>query len=360
MEEFEISLDDHDDIPFGILSVKDCDPSTTFFIRGKGSDGIKIRIFKTENLQERQEWLNFLYEITHRECQRESINSSQMSKGDYIERWREYAQKGFFAPGQYIPSTSTRADELAHLVSSIEKITKEDVYYTVMKAISVPVMVMPRGLPLRELLLEILKAPRPHDMCNWTETAENVLSPIKDFRGKLGEAIKLCEDEELKKSLNKLDEYYHAFCQTKGAQPRPALLRSGIEKIGSRIIPKEVVDVISDPNNSTQEGIHRVVRVGDVYLKVNPSAPAYEMAVGELCELIWQQGTAITIIVKIELANASYVCQAADAVEGLLLRDFMKELPDLVKFLDEENLTTQYLTGTLYRPLDGKLDNIIM
>lgn len=84
------------------------------------------------------------------------------------------------------------------------------------------------------------------------------------------------------------------------------------------------------------------------------------MAVGQLNQVIWQEGTALALIVKIELPTEKLVCQAAAAVDGVLLGDFIEAAGDLVPYLNHESLTLQYLAGSLYRPNDGKLDNIMV
>uniref|UniRef100_A0A6B2L068 PH domain-containing protein n=1 Tax=Arcella intermedia TaxID=1963864 RepID=A0A6B2L068_9EUKA len=357
LEKYYIDTSDHHSSPFGIASTNDPESSTTtFYIRCKLTDGSLVeRLFKTKTLEERTAWLTFLYN-TMSETGGKNIDLSTVEKEEYVRNWKNYAKEGYFVPGHYIPPSKTREDELQALVNSIEEITKEDIYYTCLQELSVPTMLLHRSNPLREILIKILKVPRPNDMCNWMATGEAVFQPIRDFRELIAKAKSYPDSESFKKVLEKLDDFYRQYLNFKGSIPKPSILRSGIEKIGSRIITPDVAQIISDPNRNTAEGIHRVVRIGNVFLKINPSAPAYEMAVGELSELIWQQGTAITIIVKIVLPNGEYVCQAAAAVEGLLLRDFIKELPDLVPYLDEENLSMQYLCGTLYRPNDGKLE----
>eukprot|EP01125_Pyxidicula_operculata_P006453 TRINITY_DN2236_c0_g1_i2.p1 TRINITY_DN2236_c0_g1~~TRINITY_DN2236_c0_g1_i2.p1 ORF type:complete len:1490 (+),score=291.76 TRINITY_DN2236_c0_g1_i2:40-4470(+) len=353
-------------ITFGITQTKDCDPTCTFFVRGRQDGGdvnspVMECIFKAEDFNQRQSWLTSLYEGTVRDNS-SSLNISTVDKNQYLKEWGEYATKGYFEVDSHFSSTRTREEELNILVKQIEEITKEDVYHTCIQDLNVSILGMPRGSELREQLLEITKAPRPYDMCNWNASGEDILKPIRDFRSRIASTMLIAGvNEQIMKALKKFDDLYLTFLNSKGSQPKQAFLRTGNVKIGSRIVPRQVIDVIKDPNANTEEGIHRVVRIGNVFLKINPSAPAYEIAVGELTEVIWHQGTVITLIVKIELPDSScYVCQAASAVEGVLLRDFVKEAPQLVQYLDHANLTLHYIAATLYRPLDGKLDNLIV
>lgn len=57
-------------------------------------------------------------------------------------------------------------------------------------------------------------------------------------------------------------------------------------------------------------------------------------------------GTALALVVKFEIGGNQYVCQAANAIEGVLFGEFMKRARHLVKYVDHDSLTLQYIAGT--------------
>eukprot|EP01127_Copromyxa_protea_P021594 TRINITY_DN7476_c0_g1_i1.p1 TRINITY_DN7476_c0_g1~~TRINITY_DN7476_c0_g1_i1.p1 ORF type:complete len:1472 (-),score=285.61 TRINITY_DN7476_c0_g1_i1:92-4390(-) len=332
-------------------------------------------IFSAVDLAARENILTIIYYLMNPISKR-LLNFGQ-SKAQHIEKWRKLAAEKLFivSPEQEaehakktdaprnqneVHSVISTEDEMATLIQLIEDITEEDVYHNTSNSLKTTTATMQRGDPLREVLTEMIEIPRPHDMIDWSGK-DDPFKPLIDFSSRVSEIMKNPKiPKPLFHMLKKYQGLYTQLVEAEGALPRPTLLRSGEAKIGSRIVPRSAELIISDPNADTERGIHRVVRVGNVFFKVSPSAPAYEMAVGQLNQVIWHEGTALALIVRLELPNEKLVCQAAAAVDGVLLGDFLAGAPDLVPYLNHESLTLQYLAGSLYRPNDGKLDNIMV
>uniref|UniRef100_A0A6B2KW37 PH domain-containing protein n=1 Tax=Arcella intermedia TaxID=1963864 RepID=A0A6B2KW37_9EUKA len=353
-----------DNPPFGVTIVGQEADQKTFFVRGVIPPAAeeKETFFKASTMEEMHEWLNLLYKTCMPQSavkvKRVDLDDLVNDKGKIIKLWNEYADKGLFV-GNDVSYKKKFKDDINTLIVSIENITEPDVYYKSFRKLIQYAATLPRGDEVRDSLSWITKQPRPHDMNLILDG--NGISEVGRFRTNLN---KLKDTKSvpatIKKVLLKLDQLYLSYENSRGAQPRPALLRSGEARIGSRVVPEAMAKRLLDPSANTKEGIHFVVKIGKVFFKVNPTAPSYEMAVGELSRLIWRQGTALALIVKIELGDHAVVCQAATAIDGLLLRDFIREVPHLIKHLDQENYSVQYMAATLYRPLDGKLDNLIV
>lgn len=150
---------------------------------------------------------------------------------------------------------------------------------------------MPGSDPIRQDLNSILETPRPHDLID-TESGNDPLESLRNFGAFLSDIVKRPSDVvsmHLKTTLVKLQKIYRNLEASDGALPRVDFMRSGERKIGSRVVPPVTAALIAG-NDRNYSGVHRVVRIGNVFFKINPAAPAYEMAVGQVNQVIWHQG----------------------------------------------------------------------
>jgi len=333
--------------------------------------GVKTQFSCTSD-EEREAWLSKIYHVLHPLETKEKKKNEKSADCIHIEKWQRWADDGLF---QVVPEAafhhtksavkiagaSNQKNELEQLTAGIEKITSEDVYWAAHQVIKATIEAMPGSDPIRQDLNSILETPRPHDLID-TESGNDPLESLRNFGAFLSDIVKRPSDVvsmHLKTTLVKLQKIYRNLEASDGALPRVDFMRSGERKIGSRVVPPVTAALIAG-NDRNYSGVHRVVRIGNVFFKINPAAPAYEMAVGQVNQVIWHQGTALALVVKFEIGGNQYVCQAANAIEGVLFGEFMKRARHLVKYVDHDSLTLQYIAGSIYRPNDGKCDNIMV
>eukprot|EP01126_Amoeba_proteus_P056180 TRINITY_DN7033_c0_g1_i1.p1 TRINITY_DN7033_c0_g1~~TRINITY_DN7033_c0_g1_i1.p1 ORF type:complete len:323 (+),score=75.76 TRINITY_DN7033_c0_g1_i1:1261-2229(+) len=169
--------------------------------------------------------------------------------------------------------------------------------------------------------------------------------------------------------LEGLQKVYKDFLNSCGSLPRPVLMRCAEQQIMSRVLPQSICQILQDAlakeRKKTPEGgaIRINLRVGNVLFKVNPYDPGTEKAVSELNQLIWgPMGCIIppSVIVNIGFFDMPILCQCSTAINGVYLRDLIEMAPDLIPYLDHENLSVHYLSGLINRPSRLTFDDIIV
>lgn len=95
--------------------------------------------------------------------------------------------------------------------------------------------------------------------------------------------------------------------------------------------------MLQEKAKNSMEVPRPTVRIGNVIFRVNPNDPGIETTVSELNQLIWgnQSGYIIplSIIVKLQFAGESILCQCSNAIEGVSLNELFGKAPDLVAYV---------------------------
>lgn len=135
----------------------------------------------------------------------------------------------------------------------------------------------------------------------------------------------------------------------------------------NRVLPDKVAGQIIAVGGSiipyAQYGNHIVARAviknqlnHELYFKVNPELPGIEEAVGTFTRGLIGVGASYTELIR--LGNQPVL--VSQGIQGRTLLDVMKNNPELLKDLDERDLSGLIIVAMLINPEDGKPDNYIV
>jgi hypothetical protein len=113
-----------------------------------------------------------------------------------------------------------------------------------------------------------------------------------------------------------------------------------------------------DPSSAGTSVVHSL---GGIHFKRDPHAPGVEFMVSSLGDLISQQGSAPTELIRVVDPNGiPIIYQASLTVVGRDLQSIIKYTPEYIPKLNSFNFSSLVVLGILSDPQDGKPDNYMV